>query len=296
MSVDAQARKQELDGEVGQDPGAARPRISVVIPVLNEARNLLEVLPALPPVEQVVLVDGGSVDGSIEVARSILPGVEVLHQTRRGMGNALACGFEAVTGDIVVTMPADGSADPAEIPRFVDALLAGADVAKGSRFLPGGGSDDITPVRGLGNRLLRRRANALFDTAFTDLGYGYNAYWADVLEELALPEPRLPAPDRGMPTGDGFEIDPMVQCRAAATGLAITEVPSRERRRRHGSGKPHALRHGLRALRAVYAERGRARHRAGHAFYAAPRLTGPAVGYDTMPTTGPRPAAADWTV
>jgi glycosyltransferase involved in cell wall biosynthesis len=80
----------------------------------------------------------------------------VLSQTRTGKGNALACGFAAATGDIIVMIDADGSTDPAEIPRFVEALTAGADFAKGSRFAPGAGSTDITPLRKLGNKLLGR--------------------------------------------------------------------------------------------------------------------------------------------
>ena len=77
----------------------------------------------------------------------MLPGIRTVTQVRRGKGNALAAGFAKVTGDAVVMFDADGSADPDEIPRFVEALVEGADFAKGSRFRPGGGSADITAVR-----------------------------------------------------------------------------------------------------------------------------------------------------
>src|SRR3954449_8758853 len=131
--------------DTGERP--REPRVSVVVPALNEARNLREVLPALPAVHEVILVDGGSVDGTVEAARELLPDIVTVTQARRGKGNALAAGFARVTGDVVVMFDADGSADPAEIPRFVQALLEGADFAKGSRFRPGGGSSDITLVR-----------------------------------------------------------------------------------------------------------------------------------------------------
>src|ERR671939_1595081 len=127
------------------------PRVSVVVPTRNEARNLEVVLPAIaavrPAVHEIIVVDGNSVDGTVETARRVLPWVRVITQTRKGKGNAMACGFAAATGDVIVMFDADGSADPSEIPRFVAALAAGADFAKGSRFAPGGGSDDITLLR-----------------------------------------------------------------------------------------------------------------------------------------------------
>src|SRR2546430_11305202 len=106
------------------------PTLSIVVPTRNEARNLEVVLPELPPAHEIILVDGHSVDDTVATARRLLPDIRVLHQTRRGKGNALACGFLAATGDVIVMFDADGSADPAEIPSFVDALVAGADFAK----------------------------------------------------------------------------------------------------------------------------------------------------------------------
>lgn len=237
-----------------------QPRVSLVVPAMNEARNLEVILPQLPELHEVILVDGGSVDDTIETARRILPDVRVFQQTRRGKGNALAVGFAQVTGDIVVMFDADGSADPKEIGRFVDALLDGADFAKGSRSLPGGGSTDITRIRHLGNKFLNLNANRLFDADFTDLCYGYNAFWADVVAVIDLPDPALPAPASGaMLWGDGFEVETMINCRVAASGLRITEVPSFELDRIHGESNLNAIKDGTRVLRTMYAERRRAR-------------------------------------
>ena len=120
----------------------------MIIPALNEAANLEELLPRLPEVDEVVLVDGGSVDGTVEVALEVRPDIVVIEQTRRGKGNAMACGFRAATGDIVVMLDADGSADPAEIPRFVETLCAGADfVLIGRAYLYGlmaGGEEGVS--------------------------------------------------------------------------------------------------------------------------------------------------------
>ena len=124
------------------------PKVSVVIPTLNEARNLPHVFSKLPPaLHEVIIVDGHSVDDTVATARRLRPDVRIIKQSRSGKGNALACGFAAATGDIIAMVDADGSADPAEIPQFVEALLDGADFAKGTRFAAGGGSSDITRLR-----------------------------------------------------------------------------------------------------------------------------------------------------
>ena len=153
------------------------PRVSVVIPTWNDARNLPHVFRDMPPdVHEVILVDGHSTDETIATARRLWPSVVVIEQEGRGKGNALALGFAAVTGDIVGMLDADGSADPAEIPRFVAALVAGADVAKGTRFLPGGGSTDITADVRIGashrNRTSVLRSFGQHRRIFLTLGIG----------------------------------------------------------------------------------------------------------------------------
>jgi glycosyltransferase involved in cell wall biosynthesis len=233
------------------------PLVSIVIPAKNEARNLEEVLPQLPCVHEVILVDGHSTDGTVETARELLPDVRVLAQTRRGKGNALAVGFEAATGDVIVMFDADGSADPRELPSFVGALVAGADFAKGSRNLDDGGSEDITGIRHMGNLALVRTANVLFGTRFTDLCYGYNAFWRDVLAAFDLPATKhgtgSTRPDR-MLWGDGFEVETLLNCRAATAKLKIVEVPSVELPRIHGESNLNARVDGTRVLRTLMTE------------------------------------------
>ena len=232
----------------------ATPRVSVVVPTYNEAKNLPHVLPRLPAdLHEVIVVDGRSVDDTIEVARSLRPDVKIVLQNRVGKGNAMACGFAAVTGDIVVMLDADGSADPDEIHRFVAALVEGADFAKGTRFAGGGGSSDITKVRAWGNRWLNRAANVLFGTRYTDLCYGYNAFWRHCLDSLQL-DPRVE--DRGgKQWGDGFEIETIINTRIAKAGLKIAEVPSFELLRIHGESNLNTWRDGFRVLWALVVER-----------------------------------------
>ncbi|MDT4989254.1 MAG: hypothetical protein QOI74_3348, partial [Micromonosporaceae bacterium] len=243
----------------GQTAGV--PSVSVVIPALNEERNLPHVFSELPAgIAEVILVDGGSVDRTVEVARELYPSVIVVQQTRSGKGNALACGFAACTGDIIVMIDADGSTSPTEIPDFVAALVGGADFAKGSRFGSGGGSHDITPLRRLGNLGLNGFVNLLFGTRFTDLCYGYNAFWRRLLPALDLPGTDLPRPADGSKLwGDGFEIETLINIRVAACGFRISEVASLELERIHGESNLNAVRDGQRVLRTILSEYGRRR-------------------------------------
>jgi glycosyltransferase involved in cell wall biosynthesis len=188
-----------------------------------------------------VLVDGGSSDRTVEAACDLYSKTRVVRQSGRGKGAALEQGFAAVEGDIVVMLDADGSTDPAEIPHFVEPLLNGADYAKGSRFLDGGGSEDISRLRAAGNKGLTRLVNALFRTRYTDLCYGYNALWAEHTYVA-----------RNVP---GFEIETAMNVRAAKLGLDVVEVPSVERRRLHGLSNLNTFRDGWRVLKTIFRER-----------------------------------------
>ena len=204
-------------------------RVSVVIPARNEARNLPHVLEALPVgLHEVIVVDGHSVDETIAVARRVRPDMKILQQTRQGKGNALACGFAELTGDIVVMLDADGSADPGEIPAFVAALAAGAEFAKGTRFDQGGCSHDITRFRRAGNAALNQLVNLLFGTRYTDLCYGYNAFRASLIPILDLPPVRTASDTRGgMLWGDGFEIETLINVRVAERALGSSRSAAR---------------------------------------------------------------------
>lgn len=227
------------------DLGAHR-RVSVVIPALNEAKNLRFVLPLIPSfVHEVILVDGASTDGTPDVARALRPGITIVAQDGPGKGSALRTGLSAATGDIVVMLDADGSTDPLEIPSFVDALLTGADFVKGSRFLPGGGTADMPLYRKVGNAAFVRMVRLLFGGRFTDLCYGYNACWTWTLPTLQL-------------DATGFEIETQMSLRALWVGLRVAEVPSFEARRIHGSSNLRTLQDGWRVARQILDERFRA--------------------------------------
>ena len=233
------------------------PKVTVVIPTLNEARNLPHVFAKLPAgLHEVIVVDGNSVDDTVATARRLRPDVRIVRQNRSGKGNALACGFAAATGDIVAMVDADGSADPAEIPQFVQALLDGADFAKGTRFADGGGSSDITRLRHLGNRMLSGLVNMLCRTRYSDLCYGYNAFWRRHVPVFGLEtESDVPAGTGTRLWGDGFEVETLINIRIAQAGLKVIEVASYEHSRIHGVSNLNAARDGWRVLRTIFAER-----------------------------------------
>jgi glycosyltransferase involved in cell wall biosynthesis len=240
------------------------PRLSVVIPAKNEAENIGWVIGRLPSmVDELILVDGRSRDLTIDVARALWPDVVIVQDNGHGKGAALRAGFAAATGDYVVMIDADGSMDPVEIPAFVARLEAGSDLVKGSRFLPGGGSADLSLVRSLGNRFLLGVANLLFGSSYSELCYGYAAFRRDPVLRLEL-------------TAVGFEVETELFLRALRNGLRIDEVPSFEAPRRSGASSLNAFRDGWRVLGTIVRER--LREARGQAVFegAAPQPDAPA--------------------
>lgn len=218
----------------------AVPRVSVIVPTVNEAKNLPYVLPRIPGwVDEVILVDGHSADGTVAVARELMPEIVVIEQPRNGKGAALAAGFSAARGDIIITLDADGSADPDEMAGFVGALLAGADFVKGSRFLQGGDTRDMEWYRRLGNWGLLQLVRLRFGGRYSDLCYGYNAFWRDVLPHLRVESAK------------GFEIETQMNIRALQARLSIAELPSREHARIHGVSNLRTIPDGWRVLKTI---------------------------------------------
>ncbi|MGH9102825.1 MAG: glycosyltransferase family 2 protein, partial [Acidimicrobiales bacterium] len=243
-------------------------------------RNLPEVLRQIPAcVGEVILVDGNSTDATIPIALSCRPDIRIISESLPGKGNALQAGFEAATGEIVVAMDADGSMSPAEIPALLYFLEHGYDVVKGSRFVCGGGSLDITRLRKLGNKALLSLLNVVYDTNLTDLCYGFIAFRRRFLAYLDV-------------TSAGFEVETEITVHALNAGLRIAEVPSLEMPRRSGRSSLRTFSDGCRVLRTLWEERP---HRAAPRL-AAGRLitTGRRTGTSAaiVPTEAPRPDLA----
>ena len=215
------------------------PKISLIVAALNEERNLPHVLPKIPPiVDEVLLVDGYSIDRTKELARELRPDIRLVTQDGKGKGNAVRCGVREATGDIVVMIDADVSMDPEEIPRFIEPLINGYDFVKGSRFLPNGGTADMESHRKLANKTFIFLVNRLFGGKYTDLCYGYNAFWRDAFNKMEI-------------TSDGFEIETELNVKALKLGLSITEVPSYEEPRLNGVSYLRSLQDGWRILKTI---------------------------------------------
>lgn len=243
--------------------------VCVVVPARNEAGHLARLIDSIPPVDQIIVVDGHSTDETVLIAKTHERVSLVLEQQSRGKGAALSLGFQFAEHEYVVMLDSDGSMDPNEIPRLVEALRKGAHLARGSRYLPGGGSDDLTHFRSMGNRVLTGLANVLYGVQWTDLAYGYAAFRLSALSRLDVLhfDDKLPTrfgPSRGMAYGQGFEIESLIFCRSARRGLNVVEVPSHERSRWGGDSNLKAVPDGFRALTAILLERMRSRRRIPH--------------------------------
>ena len=222
---------------------ARNPSVTVVICALNEGANLPFGLPKIPEwVDEVIMVDGGSRDDTIKVAKELRPDIRVLYQTGRGKGDALRHGIEQSNGDIVVTLDADGATDPQEMDRFIEPLLRGWDFAKGSRFR-GGFPHNKPWYRILGNWAITLVFDILFFRKYTDLCSGYNSFWRKSFERADIR------------WRDGFENEPLINCRVAKNGLAVIEVGHSDGGRLNGVIKEKAWRQGLKAMRCIVRER-----------------------------------------
>lgn len=217
-------------------------KITALLCTLNEEKNLPHVLPRLPKdIDEVLIVDGRSRDKTVEVAKKLCPRARVVFQPGKGKGDALRYGIKRARGDIIVMLDADGSMSPEEIPRFVQPLLEGYDFVKGSRFLPGGGTSDMPKHRKFGNWVFTTLTNIFHRTKYTDLCYGYNAFWKKAFKKVFF-------------KGNGFEVETEINIKINKAGLKVIEVPSFETERLNGEGKLHSLKDGYRILTTIFKE------------------------------------------
>lgn len=221
-------------------------RVSLLIPALNEAKNIAFLLEnrmvLLPSMAEVTVIDGGSTDTTADVAAAL--GAKIILQKGTGKGDALRQAFKGDhAGDIVVIMDADGSNRPEEIPQLTAAIVNGADIAKGSRFLKGGGSTDLSFIRKIGNKLFVSVVNRAWSGEYTDLCYGFMAFRRDAVRKLV---PLLESKH--------FQIETEICIKARKLGLKVVEIPSIELKRRHGASKLRGFHDSLSIAKVILGE------------------------------------------
>jgi glycosyltransferase involved in cell wall biosynthesis len=233
-----------VEQRVSGAPFRAAPRVSVVLPCLNEVAAVAAVVAeARAALEragvtgEVIVADNGSTDGSAEAARAA--GANVVHAPVRGYGAAYHAGFAAATGDVIVMADADGTYDLSALPDLLRRIEDGDDLVVGSRFA-GVIEDGAMPWthRRVGSPALTGTLRLLYGVPVGDAHSGLRAFRRDALPRLRL---RLP----------GMEMASEMIVNAARSGLRIGEVPIRYRRR-IGRSKLHALRDGWRHLRFLF--------------------------------------------
>lgn len=209
--------------------------VVVVVPTYNEEENLPHLVAAvLLHGYRMIVVDDNSPDGTGEIADSLaaeMARLDVIHRPGKGgLGPAYAAGFDralAEGAEVVVEMDADFSHSPADLPRLVAAVEAGADLAIGSRYVPGGDTPDWPLVRRLISRAGNVYSRLMLGISIRDATAGFRAFRASALATLPYRQARA--------SGYGFQVE--MAWRAYQAGLHIEEVPIVFRDRKEGTSK-----------------------------------------------------------
>jgi glycosyltransferase involved in cell wall biosynthesis len=222
-------------------------KLSVVIPVFNEARTIREIVArvrAVPLDMQLIIVDDCSTDGTSDALRDLerlADVVVVRHERNRGKGAALKSGFAVASGAMVVVQDADLEYDPAELPKLVRPILDGkADVVYGSRFVGGDSHRVLYFWHSVGNRVLTLLSNVFTNLNLTDMETCYKVFRREIVQGITLEEDRF-----------GFE--PEITAKLASLeGVRIYEVGISYAGRTYAEGKKIGWRDGVRAVWCIW--------------------------------------------
>lgn len=216
-------------------------KVSIVIPTLNEEKNLpivLEELKKMNCIDEIIVVDGHSEDRTVDIAKKF--SCKIIYDDK-GKGSALRKGMNMARGGVVVNMDADCSMIPKEILLLKAGIEAGYDVCMGSRFIQGGGTEDMPLFRKMGNKFFVLLVNSFWGMNYSDLCYGYRAFRKYAIKDLDLKR-------------NGFGIETEISIKAAKRGLKILEVPSFEKSRKYGRGNLRTFKDGWNILNTIFYE------------------------------------------
>ncbi len=220
-----------------------KPSVTLFIPALNEIDGMREIMPRVKRewVDQILVVDGQSTDGTAEFARK--QGYEVYVQKEKGLRKAYNEGWPLIRGDIVVTFSPDGNCIPELIPTLIEKMKEDYDMVIVSRYLNGARSEDDNWITGFGNWFLTRvLTNGLHGGHYTDTMGIYRAYKTKLFYELGIDQDEAYAPEKFLFTVVGCE--PLISVRMAKRKLKVTEIPGDEPKRPMGRSKLQIIRWG----------------------------------------------------
>lgn len=217
--------------------------VSVIIPAYNEEKTIgyvieevMHMMDALNVPYEIIVVDDGSTDGTREIASRYK--VTLLSNGRnRGKGYALRRGFQYAQGDIIVTIDADGSHNPKEIPELIDSIFDGADIVAGSRFL-GSDRDHTSKLHVFGNNLINLTIMVLTRKLITDSQTGLRAFKKDFLKKIDL-------------ESCGYEIETEITVKGLKNGFKFKEIPISCNRRKYSVSKLRTLSDGYKILKTI---------------------------------------------
>lgn len=230
------------------------PSVTLLVPTVDEIEGMRRIMPEVRAewCDQILVVDGGSTDGTQDYARA--QGYDLIVQKRPGIRHAYIEAFPHVRGEIVVTFSPDGNSVPRLIPELARAVAGGYDMVIASRYLPGARSEDDDPVTAFGNWAFTKLINVLHGGRYTDAFVMFRAYRTKLFWDLELDRDEAYAPERLFGTVIGVE--PLLSIRAARRGLRIAEIPGDEPARIGGQRKLRVFRWGgaylVQTLREVY--------------------------------------------
>ena len=213
-------------------------KVSIVIPTLNEEKNieiLLNEIEKKDFIDEIIIVDGYSKDKTVEIAEKY--GCKILYDDK-GKGSALRKGLKEAKNGIVISMDADNSMLSDELYLLIAGIQAGYDVCMGSRFIQGGGTEDMPLLRKFGNKFFVSLVNIFWKTNYSDLCYGYRSFKKSSIDELGL-------------KSDDFGIETEISIKSAKLGLKVLEVPSFEKTRTYGDGKLRTFSDGITILKTI---------------------------------------------
>lgn len=210
-------------------------KTTLIAATLNEIEAVQVVLPQIDKswVDEILIVDGGSTDGTVEYCQQ--HGYRVIQQHGRGYGAAIQAGVQAATGDIIVEFPPDGNSLPAKIPEVVAEMHKGYDFVIVSRYKHGARSYDDDIMTAIGNKMFTFFTNVLFGTSYTDVLVGYRAY-----KKALFPALHLDAEGLSWPAQEAI--------RFATHGLQVGEIPGDEPKRIGGQRKMRIFKTGFEIL------------------------------------------------